>query len=128
MRLHSCVTSLTLFFLFTREENLRNFRKFSQEMEHPRAKWTRYVATWLKQRESITHNSHFFGGHPLIDSTIGMLQFKEKNILLLWRLGNFDNHRTSSLLQEGGKYLSLLCLGLLLLQTTSFNVFLELSS
>ena len=29
-------------FLFTWEENLTNFRKFSQEMEHSRAKWTHY--------------------------------------------------------------------------------------
>ena len=29
-------------FLFTWEENLTNFRKFSQEMEHTRAKWARY--------------------------------------------------------------------------------------
>jgi len=64
MRLHSC-------FLFTWEENLANFRKFSQHMEYTRAKWTRYSGhmvkakgehnsqLWLKQRESITHNSNF---------------------------------------------------------------------
>ena len=29
-------------FLLTWEENLINFRKFGQEMEHARAKWTLY--------------------------------------------------------------------------------------
>jgi len=45
-------------FLFTWEENLTNFRKFSQEMELTRVKWARYGS--LMQRESIIHNSNFF--------------------------------------------------------------------
>jgi len=43
MCLHSYVTSLTsLVFFSAREENLTNFRKFSQEMKHTRVKWTHY--------------------------------------------------------------------------------------
>jgi len=41
-------------FLFTLEENLINF----QEMELQRNGLAK-VATWLMQKESITHNSNF---------------------------------------------------------------------
>ena len=42
---------------FTREENLSNFRKFSQQMEHTRAKWTPYhghMATAKREHNIIT--------------------------------------------------------------------------
>jgi len=41
-------------FLFTRDENLTNFEKFSQEMEQTRTKWTQcggHMANAKRERE-----------------------------------------------------------------------------
>ena len=48
---------LTLMWLdvFTWEENLANFRKFSQDMEYTRAKWTRYGGHMVEAKGE--HNS-----------------------------------------------------------------------
>ena len=46
---------LNLIVFFTWEENLTNFKKFSQEMEHTRAKWTRYGGHMANAKRE--HNS-----------------------------------------------------------------------
>ena len=39
-------------FLFIWEENLKNFQKLSQEMEHTRAKWTGHMANAKREHNS----------------------------------------------------------------------------
>jgi len=58
MCLHFYGTSLISLFSFHMRWNLLHSRRFSQEIEYTRVKWTCYGGH-TKQRESITHNSNF---------------------------------------------------------------------
>ena len=74
MCLHSWVTSLKFHcFLFTRGENSANFRKFSQQMEYTRAKWTRYGGQMVKAKGEHNSELNLFITQTVFD---GSLQFK----------------------------------------------------